>query len=167
MKFLPPSNDCVCVCVRVCVFVCLQRHPAVPQNIQSHCYCYGSHGGYKYPVSHNPNKIEMDPFYKQDMICAIIYVWICKHIHTSHLWMVFILAQLHVRRIMYLSLHMCTKCEYQCCYVCVSKSSLILQFCNRINHISESLYCRDDHVLHFVVTRDSQHCSVQTILRKP
>lgn len=85
-------------------------------------------------------------------MCVKVYVSVLVHRH----------AFLYVpsQGVLFVLAFVCSVCEGLCTRVTVhicmgfSKSALIFQLCNRINPIFESLYCRDDRVLYFVVTRD-------------
>lgn len=85
------------------------------------------------------------------------------------------LAWLHVQGLLFVPLPahisvcigLCVSVSVCVCIFWLSKSSLILQFCDRIKPVFKSLYCRNDHVLYFVVTRESWYCCAQTVFRKP
>lgn len=85
-------------------------------------------------------------------MCVKVYVSVLVHRHAF--------LYVHSQGVLFVLAFVCSVCVGLCTRVTVhifmgfSKSALIFQFCNRINPIFESLYCRDDRVLYFVVTRD-------------
>ena len=99
-------------------------------------------------------------------VCMLLSL--CTHMHGfAHMDLqCSALPWLRVQGLLFVCVCVCV-CVRTRVFVGFSISSLILQFCDRINPVFKSLYCRNDHVLYFVVTRDSWHCSVQTVFRKP